>query len=90
MEVGMSVMVVMSPELAPGWVTAATTGQMEESMLEAPAVEMVQSKPSLVPAVASMMGWVEVGAFEASAEDVAMSQVFMPVSPPLLPLDGPF
>jgi hypothetical protein len=73
MEVGMSVMVVMSPELSPGWVAAATAGQMEESMLEAPAVETVQSKPSPMPAAASVMGRVEAGAFEASAEDVAMS-----------------
>jgi hypothetical protein len=81
MEVGMSVMVVMSPELSPGQVAAAMVGQMEESMLEALTVETAQSKPSPVPTAPFMMGWAEAGTFEASAEDVATSQVFMPMSP---------
>lgn len=40
--------------------------------------------------IPSIMGRVEVSAFEVSMENVAAGQVSTPVSPPLLPLDEPF
>jgi hypothetical protein len=53
-------------------------------------VETAQPELSPMLAATSAMGRMETSMSEVSTENVAIGQVFVPVGPPLLPLDGLF
>lgn len=59
----------------------ATTGRTEESAFKAPVVGTAQPEPSPMSATTSAMGQTKLGASEVSAVDVAIGQVFVPMTP---------